>query len=324
MTGARAAAQAPSPLQHTIEKKRRTTAVDETWRRKTLSSRAPSDDEFDMRTTLSQPLPRSGRAFRSGIRDRRTCLERGIALGLLASLFLVASACNRIDHDDAHEDATKVAANPDSAGDASDTNGDFEWPDDPSHPILTLSIESDRETGTIAIELMPELAPATVAHVIALAKEGFYDGTTFHRVIPGFMIQGGDPNSRDRDPNNDGMGISDTRLNDEFGPAPFVRGVVGMGNTGRPNSSGSQFFIMHADNRSLDGRYTVIGRVVSGMDVVDAITRVPIDRIGRWGPKDRPMENVVMKRVGIRGQMSAEPIQSASRNSQMGGGGADL
>jgi peptidyl-prolyl cis-trans isomerase B (cyclophilin B) len=195
----------------------------------------------------------------------------------------------------------------------------FEWPEDPSHPILTLEIENDviddasRDSdegppagpagkGTIEIELMPELAPVSVAHVIDLAKDGYYDGTTFHRVIPGFMIQGGDPNTRDRDPSNDGNGNPSMRIDDEFGNAPFVRGVVGMGNLGRSDSTGSQFFIMHADNRSLDGRYTVIGRVVSGIEVVDEITRVSIDRIGRWGPKDRPIENVLMKRVAIKEQ----------------------
>ena len=192
----------------------------------------------------------------------------------------------------------------------------FEWPDDPGHPILTLEIENEAiddagrggdeglrtKKRTIEIELMPELAPVTVAQVIDLAKDGYYDGTTFHRVIPGFMIQGGDPNTRDRDPNNDGNGDPSVRIDDEFGNASFVRGVVGMGNLGRPNSTGSQFFIMHADNRSLDGRYTVIGRVVSGIEIVDEITQVSIDRIGRWGPKDRPLANVLMKRVAIQEQ----------------------
>ena len=181
----------------------------------------------------------------------------------------------------------------------------FGWPEDPGHPVLGIDITLPNSTGRILIELVPELAPASVAAIIELANDGFYDGTTFHRVIPGFMIQGGDPNSRDRDPTNDGRGASGRSLHDEFGPAPFVRGVVGLGNKGRENSSSTQLFIMHADNENLDGRYTVVGRVLHGMELVDAITRVPIDRSGRWGAKDRPIENVVMTRVRTVGQLAA-------------------
>jgi len=196
------------------------------------------------------------------------------------------------------------------------TTAPFEWPDDPNHATLSVEIETDSiefmdriEGGAIiTIELMPELAPISVARVIDLAKDGYYDGTTFHRVIPDFMIQGGDPNSRDRNPNNDGNGNPELHLPDEFGEAPFLRGVVGMGNLGRKNSTGGQFFIMQADAPSLEGRYTVIGRVVSGIEVVDAITEVSIDRVGRWGPKDRPIENVWMKRVAIRELATGIPL----------------
>ena len=92
---------------------------------------------------------------------------------------------------------------------------------------------------------------------------------------------------------------------DEFGAAPFLRGVVGMGNLGRKNTTGNQFVIVHADQPSLDGRYTVIGRVISGMDVVDEITRVSMDKVGRWGPRDRPIENVLMKHVTIHERVAA-------------------
>jgi len=223
-------------------------------------------------------------------------------------LFAMTSACNRVEAGD----------DPEIAGPASATATSFEWPEDPGHPTLILEIESDasgssnRVEGTIEIELLPELAPATVAHVMDLAKDGYYDGTTFHRVIPGFMIQGGDPNSRDRDPNNDGNGNPGMRIADEFGDAPFVRGVVGMGNLGRAGTTGSQFFIMQADHPSLDGRYTVIGRVVSGIEVVDAVTQVSIDRIGRWGARDRPIENVRMKRIAIQ-EPTAEARRIATR-----------
>ena len=202
--------------------------------------------------------------------------------------------------------------NPAAAADAADAQpaepsalGIFSWPEDPSHPVLEILVESPKLSGTIRIELMPELAPATVIGIVELAEEGFYDGTTFHRVIPDFMIQGGDPRSRDRDPTNDGTGRSGRAMKDEFSRAPFLRGVVGMGNKGREDSTSSQFFIMHADKPNLDGRYNAVGRVLEGMEIVDAITQVDIDRSGRWGPKNRPIENVVMTRVRPIGPLAA-------------------
>ncbi len=209
----------------------------------------------------------------------------------------VGLGCNNIDSESAN-----------SAGSAASENaepGTFAWPADPSHPVMTLDILSPAVEGRVHIELMPELAPSTVAEIINLAGEGFYNGTTFHRVIRNFMIQGGDPKSRDRDPSNDGKGGAATRLMDEFGDAPFERSVVGIANLGRKDSSSTQFFILHKDSRYLDGRYTVIGRVVDGMDVVDEITQVATDKVGRWGPKDRPIENVVMTRVQLSGQIGA-------------------
>lgn len=181
----------------------------------------------------------------------------------------------------------------------------FAWPADPSHPVIEIEVRTPERRGTILVELMPELAPTTVVNVIELAEEGYYDGTTFHRVIPGFMIQGGDPRSRDRDPTNDGTGGAERDLPDEFTSAPYLRGIVGMGNRGRADSTSTQFFIMQADNRNLDGRYNTIGRVLDGMPLVDDITRVAIDRSGRWGPKDRPIENVVIERVRPIGQVAA-------------------
>ncbi len=244
-----------------------------------------------MEVTLSQATLRSNRSLR-----RRFLIERLPACGLLI-LFGFVLGCNRIGSGIDSAVETEVA----SLDPETNAPSNFVWPSDPSHPTLSLELEIEGQPGhRIAIELMPELAPVTVAQIIALAKNGYYDGTTFHRVIPGFMIQGGDPFSRDRDPNNDGLGGSDLAIDDEFGHAPFLRGVVGMSNQGSPNSTGSQFFIMHADGgRSLDGRYTVIGRVVSGIEIVDAITQVSIDRVGRWGPRDRPIKGVRMTRVSI-------------------------
>ncbi len=244
---------------------------------------------------------------------------RGVAGSLaISSLVLLAMlACSRGDTGDTGmENELAVATDALTGSDPAEASLPFDWPEDPGHPVLDLEIESEIAEGMISIELMPELAPVTVASVIDLAKNQYYDGTTFHRVIPGFMIQGGDPNSRDRNPNNDGEGNGQVTMPDEFGRAPFLRGVVGMGNKGRKNSTGGQFFIMHADNRSLDGHYTVVGRVISGMEVVDSITQVATDRVGRWGPKDRPIENVVMKSVGIAASARAEAFRSPTPESQ--------
>jgi cyclophilin family peptidyl-prolyl cis-trans isomerase len=144
------------------------------------------------------------------------------------------------------------------------------------------------ELGVIRIELLPELAPKTVARFSELADQGFYDGTYFHRVIPDFMLQGGDPNTKDLDPRNDGRGNADTRIADEFSDYPHLRGTLAMANTGYSNSASSQFFIVHQDTRSLDGQYSAFGRVVSGIEVVDAIAALEIDSFGRYGPPNRP------------------------------------
>ena len=169
----------------------------------------------------------------------------------------------------------------------------FEWPQGPSSKAL-LHV---RGMGTIEIALYPQLAPATVDNFLKLAHEGFYDGTTFHRVIPGFMIQGGAPNTRDDRPDNDGGGTRPNRIPDEFNPAPHEPGSVSMANLGRPGSADSQFFIVQGSASHLDGKHTVFGRVTSGMDVVDRITQVDVDVHGRWGPKNRPISKVIIEEV---------------------------
>ena len=260
----------------------------------------------------------------SPVEDAGISTLRGVADSLaIASLVLLAMlACSRVDTGDTGdtgiENEFAVATDALTASDVAEASLPFDWPEDPGHPVLGLEIESKSKTaaGMISIELMPELAPVTVASIIDLAKNQYYDGTTFHRVIPGFMIQGGDPNSRDRNPNNDGEGNGQVTMPDEFGRAPFLRGVVGMGNKGQKNSTGGQFFIMHADNRSLDGHYTVVGRVISGMKVVDSIAQIETDRVGRWGPRDRPIENVVMKKVGIAVSARAEALRSPTPESK--------
>jgi len=129
-----------------------------------------------------------------------------------------------------------------------------------NHLFLDLS-----NGGTVEIVLRPDLAPHHIERIQTLVRRGFYNGLTFHRVVPGFMAQGGDPKGT-------GEGGSDLPdLKAEFTSVPFLRGTVGAARTDNPDSANSQFFIMFVPNSSLDGDYTVIGRVVSGMDVVDRI-----------------------------------------------------
>jgi cyclophilin family peptidyl-prolyl cis-trans isomerase len=162
-----------------------------------------------------------------------------------------------------------------------------------------LTVLQVKDLGEIRIELLHQKAPKTVANFKKLAGESFYDGTTFHRVIPNFMIQGGDPNTKDRDPRNDGRGGPGYTIPDEINDTKHVRGVLSMANTGRPNTAGSQFFILVNDSPHLDGGYTAFGRVVEGMDVADRIVAVERDVYGRHGPRDRPLENVVLESVRI-------------------------
>ncbi len=156
---------------------------------------------------------------------------------------------------------------------------------DGPHETAVLEIEG---LGVVLIQLLPELAPETVANFKKLAAEGFYDGTTFHRVIPGFMIQGGDPLTKNRDPRDDGKGGPGYTIRDEFSEYPHQTGTVSMANKGRADTGGSQFFIVHGDSRHLDGRHAVFGRVIGGQEVVDAVTKLEIDKFGRYGPTDRP------------------------------------
>ena len=147
--------------------------------------------------------------------------------------------------------------------------------------------------GNIVIQLFPDVAPGHVENFVKLAQDGFYDGTTFHRVIPDFMIQGGDPNSKDEDRSNDGQGGPGFTINAEFSDVPHKRGILSMARAQDPNSAGSQFFIVVADSNFLDGQYTVFGEVIEGMDVADKIVNVERDGM------DNPLEKVTMK-VTIR------------------------
>jgi len=147
----------------------------------------------------------------------------------------------------------------------------------------------ETKLGTIELKFFPEVAPNHVNNFIELAKKGFYDGTTFHRVIPGFMIQGGDPNTKNPDKSKHGMGGPGHTVKAEFNDKLHKRGTLSMARSANPDSAGSQFFICVADAPSLNKQYTVFGEVVSGMDVADKIVSQPRDR------RDNPNERIEMK-----------------------------
>ena len=140
------------------------------------------------------------------------------------------------------------------------------------------SVKIETNHGNISFNLLPELAPEHVRNFVKLASDGFYDGTLFHRVIPGFMIQGGDPNTKDPNRKSEwGMGGPGYTINAEFNSRSHLRGIVSMARSTDPNSAGSQFFIMHANNTGLDHQYSVFGEVTEGMDTVDKIAALPRD-----------------------------------------------
>jgi len=143
--------------------------------------------------------------------------------------------------------------------------------------------------GNIELKFFPDVAPNHVNNFIELAQKGFYDGTIFHRVIPGFMIQGGDPNSKNPDKSKHGTGGPGYTVKAEFNQKPHKRGALSMARSANPDSAGSQFFICVADSSFLDGQYTVFGEVISGMEVADKIVSQPRDR------RDNPNERIEMK-----------------------------
>ncbi|OGV97658.1 MAG: peptidylprolyl isomerase [Nitrospinae bacterium RIFCSPLOWO2_02_FULL_39_110] len=143
--------------------------------------------------------------------------------------------------------------------------------------------------GNIEIKFFPEAAPNHVKNFIKLAKDGFYNGTIFHRVIPGFMIQGGDPNTKGPNKETYGMGGPGYTVKAEFNNISHKRGILSMARAMDPDSAGSQFFIVVADSTFLDKQYTVFGEVAKGMEVADKIVNLPRNR------NDLPDERVEMK-----------------------------
>ena len=143
--------------------------------------------------------------------------------------------------------------------------------------------------GKIEIQFFEDKAPGHVKNFKDLANKGFYDGTVFHRVIPGFMIQGGDPNTKGDDRSTHGIGGPGYSIKAEFNDTPHKRGILSMARSQDPDSAGSQFFVVVKDSDFLDGQYTAFGRVISGMDTVDKIVASPRD------DKDNPVDRIEMK-----------------------------
>ena len=201
---------------------------------------------------------------------RKAAVVKKAALLLLAVLFLLPLGCGK----------AKTADEP----------AETEPPVDKSHPLAAITM---KDGGVITFELYPEIAPETVKNFISLANSGFYDGLLFHRVVPGFMIQGGDPNGN-------GTGGPGYAIQGEFAANGFendlshTRGTVSMGRKSTPyDSAGSQFFIVHEDKPSLDGQYAAFGRVISGMEVVDAIANTTTDS------KKKPYKDQIMETVRV-------------------------
>lgn len=169
--------------------------------------------------------------------------------------------------------------------------------------MITIEMENG---GKIQLKLYPEQAPNTVKNFIYLANKGFYNGLIFHRVINGFMIQGGCPDGT-------GMGGPGYCIKGEFAQNGVAnklhhkRGVISMARAGHPDSAGSQFFIMHQDGFFLDGQYAAFGEVTDGMDVVDAIASVRTDR------NDRPVEEQKIKSITVTGEDIEEPVKLKNR-----------
>ena len=153
-------------------------------------------------------------------------------------------------------------------------------------PNKTYTATIETSEGTITADLYPKIAPQTVNAFVFLARDGFYEGVIFHRIIPGFMIQGGDPTGT-------GTGGPGYKLKAEFNDMKHDKGVLSMARTNDPNSAGSQFFVMHANSPHLDHQYTAFGKVTTGQDVIDKIANAP------RGAQDRPNKPVQIKKITV-------------------------
>ncbi|MDQ3439992.1 MAG: peptidylprolyl isomerase [Planctomycetota bacterium] len=216
-----------------------------------------------------------------------------IALLVVAAAYIVIAA-NPPGDKSAEAQPAAALAGADAASPQAADSGDVskekkQYPKPPEMKIdkektYTATIETD--AGTMVAELYPKLAPQTVNSFVFLAREGFYEGVIFHRVIPGFMIQGGDPTGT-------GSGGPGYSVPAEFNDTKHERGILSMARSQDVNSAGSQFFVMHDTYPSLDGKYTVFGKLTKGVETVDKIVTAPT------GANDRPTNPVKIKKITI-------------------------
>lgn len=200
---------------------------------------------------------------------------RLLITGLMASFFTIVSfnSCFAVEKKEQPKEQPKEQ-----------TKGDNEM-----EKLKNTRVVIETKYGNIELKFYPEVAPNHVKNFIKLAKEGFYNGTIFHRVIPNFMIQGGDPNTKGTNKNTYGAGGPGYTVKAEFSNINHKRGILSMARAADPNSAGSQFFIVVKNSPYLDNQYTVFGAVVEGMDVVDKIVNLPRDA------RDLPNERVEIK-----------------------------
>ncbi|MPM16138.1 hypothetical protein SDC9_62514 [bioreactor metagenome] len=212
-----------------------------------------------------------------------------LSLLLCLSMSFFFAGCSTKTKENKDNNSTNVnKASENSTSDMDKVAISEKGPND-KNPVATIQMENGK---TIKIELFPDIAPNTVRDFLSLSTKGFYNGLTFHRVIPGFMIQGGDPKGN-------GTGGPDYSIFGEFNsngfnnPLKHTRGVISMARSKNKNSAGSQFFIMHEDYPSLDGEYAAFGNVIEGLDAVDEIASV------EKGANDKPVNDVKIKTITV-------------------------
>jgi len=165
-----------------------------------------------------------------------------------------------------------------------------------THELMGVRVRLETSAGALTLELLPDLAPKHVENFIKLSRKGFYDGTKFHRVIPGFMIQGGDPNTKTEKESSWGTGGPGWSVDAEFNDTHHERGTVSMARSQDPNSAGSQFFVCHGEAGFLDNQYTAFGKLVDGFDVLDEIANAATLP---GGEGSRPSEPVSVETVVV-------------------------
>ncbi len=213
---------------------------------------------------------------------------RGV-VGMTAAGFLVAGAAYAADPPagDAAKTAAAKAPNAQAAAGKAGSAAD---------EVAVM----ETSKGRMVVEFWAKEAPMTVANFKKLARQGYFDGQGFHRIIKGFMIQGGDPKSKNPKAPDLGTGDPGYKIKDEFNAHRHEKGVLSMANSGTPNSAGSQFFIMHAMASHLDGHYTAFGRLFEGIDVLDQIANSPVGpNAGMQGEMSKPLEWTTVKSVRI-------------------------